>query len=519
MYTTWPWLLAATSIALVLFRAIATRYRSDLRKIPGPFLASFTNLDRIWSCAKGNQMNYHLSLHAKHGRLVRVGPNHVSVSDGNVIQQLYSISSKFTKSDFYSLFDIKTPAGPASTTFSVRDETIHKAKKRPVANAFSMSTMRELEPMNDACSEILLRNMAERTGQDVDLGKWLHWYAFDVISSITFSNRLGFMEQEKDVGSIIEAIEGRLVYNSIVGQAPWLHKYLFGNPLVSYLANVIPAVAVMNSSKFIVSFAAKQLERYQGKDSSSNELPDMLDRFKRFKDGEQVMSDSELLSHAVSNIFAGSDTTAASLRAIFYYLCRTPSAHKKVLDELDEANRNGRLSDPITFAEAQDLKYFQAVVKEALRMHPAVGLLLERVVPRGGTEVGGVWLAGGTIVGVNPWVVARSKDVYGEDSEIFKPERWLDADEKRLKAMERNFLAVSLPQTTTTITVAVHATFADVRSCSSVREREHAWGRTSRFWRSANWFLRCCGSSILNCHCHRGRTGSCTTIGSSDRLV
>jgi cytochrome P450 len=389
-------------------------------------------------------MDYHLSLHAKYGRLVRVGPNHVSVSDGQSIQQLYSISTKFYKSNFYSLFDIKTPAGTASTIFSVRDENIHKAKKRPVANAFSMSTLRELEPMNDACSEILIRKLREREGREIDLGKWLHWYAFDVISSITFSNRLNFMEQEKDVGNIIEAIEGRLVYNSIIGQAPWLHKYLFGNPVVSYLTSAIPAVAALNKSRYIVSFAAQQLQRYQGKDSSSGQLPDMLDRFKRFKDGEQVMSDSELLSHAVSNIFAGSDTTAASLRAIFYYLCRTPAAYNKVLDELDEAIRGGKLSNPITFAEAQDLKYFQAVVKEALRMHPAVGLLLERVVPRGGTEVGGMWLAGGTVVGINPWVAARDKEVYGEDSEIFKPERWLDADEKGLKAMERNFLAVSL---------------------------------------------------------------------------
>jgi cytochrome P450 len=444
MYSTWPYILAATSIAFLLIRSITTRYRHDLRKIPGPFLASFSNLDRIWSCAAGDQMNYHLALHAKHGRLVRVGPNHVSVSDGNAIQQLYSISTKFVKSEFYSMFDIKTPAGVASTTFSVRDEAVHKAKKRPVTNAFSMSTMRELEPMNDTCSEILTRKLKERIGQDVDLGTWLHWYAFDVISSITFSNRLGFMEEEKDVGNIIEAIEGRLVYNSIIGQAPWLHKYLFGNPLVSYLASAIPAVAVMNSSKFIVDFAAKQLQRYQGKDTGSSELPDMLDRFKRFKDGEQVMSDSELLSHAVSNIFAGSDTTAASLRAIFYFLGRTPLAHDKVLAELDEAVQEGRLSDPVTFAEAQELKYFQAIVKEALRMHPAVGLLLERVVPRGGAEVGGVWLAGGTVVGINPWVAARDKEVYGEDSEIFKPERWLDASDKDLKAMERNFLAVSL---------------------------------------------------------------------------
>ena len=249
------------------------------------------------------------------------------------------------------------------------------------------------------------------------------------------------MELEKDINDIIAAIEGRLVYNSIVGQVPSLHKYLFGNRFVAWLSNFIPSIAVLNSSRYIVAFAAKQLQRYQNKEFNTVDLKDMLDRFKRFKDGERVMNDSELLSHASSNIFAGSDTTAASLRAIFYYLCRNPEAHGKLLEEIDEADRKGELSDPVTFAEAQNLEYFQAVIKEALRMHPAVGLLLERFVPEGGADVGGVWLPEGTIVGMNPWVAARDESVYGADAAEFRPERWLEADEKQLKAMDRNFLA------------------------------------------------------------------------------
>jgi cytochrome P450 len=449
MDLSWSALLACSFVLVLFVRLLQIRYRHDLRKIPGPFLASFSNIDRIWSVARKDQMKYHISLHRKYGPLVRVGPNHVSISDSNAIQQIYSISTKFTKSDFYVAFDPKTPAGSTiPTIFSVRDEALHREIKRPVANAYSMSTMRELEPMNDACSEIFLRKLEGMVGTDVDFGKWLHWYAFDVISSITFSKRLGFMEQEKDISGIINAIEGRLVYCSIVGQAPWLHKYcLLGNTFVERLANrLVPAVASLGSSSLIVSFAAKQLQqRNQNKDPKTTEtqLPDMLDRFKRFKDGEEVMEYSRLLSHASGNVFAGSDTTAISLRAIFYYLCRTPSAHSKLLAEIDHADREGRLSDPVTFAEAQELKYFQAVVKEALRMHPAVGFLLERVVPHGGAEVCGTWLAGGTIVGINPWVVARDKEVYGEDSDLFRPERWLTADEQQLKMMERNNLAVS----------------------------------------------------------------------------
>jgi cytochrome P450 len=350
-------------------------------------------------------MNYHLRLHEHYGEMVRVGPNHVSISAGSAIPVLYSIASKFQfhKSDWYSMFDFKTPMGTSSTIFSIRDEVEHRSMKRPVASAYSLSTLKELEPMNDACSAIFMRKMGDFASReaDVDLGAWVHWYAFDTITSITFSNRLDFMEQERDVEGIIAAIEGRLIYNSIIGQVPWLHQYLFGNDFVARLANYVPALAALNKSRYIVDFAAKQLQRYENKEFNTVEIADMLDRFKRFGEGgTQTMSDAQLLAHAVSNIFAGADTTAASLRSVFYWLCRTPSAHERLLREIDDANAAGDLSRPVTFAEAQNMKYLQTVIKEALRMHPAVGMLLERVVPEGGAEVAGTWLPGGVIVGM-----------------------------------------------------------------------------------------------------------------------
>lgn len=41
-----------------------------------------------------------------------------------------------------------------------------------------------------------------------------------------------------------------------------------------------------------------------------------------------------------------------------------------------------------------------------LGMHPAVGLLLERHVPKGGIILAGHFLPEGSIVGMNPWVSA-----------------------------------------------------------------------------------------------------------------
>jgi hypothetical protein len=80
----------------------------------------------------------------------------------------------YEKSDFYSLFDVRAPAGLVPTIFSVRDEERHKAIKRPVASAYSLSSLKELEPMNDECSAIFMRKLDGLVGKDIDLGKWVH---------------------------------------------------------------------------------------------------------------------------------------------------------------------------------------------------------------------------------------------------------------------------------------------------------------------------------------------------------
>ena len=200
------------------------------------------------------------------------------------------------------MFDVRSSVGDLPTVFSIRDEAAHRALKRPVANAYSMSTLIDLEPMTDDCIMLLEEKLNSKQGQNINFGEWVHWYAFDVITSISFSNKMGFMEQEKDVSGIIEAIEGRLVYNSVIGQVPFLHKYLLGNAFMAAIARKIPAVERLNSARYIAAFAAKQLDRYKT-DKPTGQLRDMLARFKRSRDGEEVMSDKDLLSHATSNMY------------------------------------------------------------------------------------------------------------------------------------------------------------------------------------------------------------------------
>lgn len=84
-----------------------------------------------------------------------------------------------------------------------------------------------------------------------------------------------------------------------------------------------------------------------------------------------------------------------------------------------------------------------AVINEAMRIHPATGFMLERIVPAGGTELCGTHLPEGTIVGVNSWVIHHNKDIFGADVDAFRPERWLEGSPDKIAEMNRNMFAVS----------------------------------------------------------------------------
>ena len=113
------------------------------------------------------------------------------------------------------------------------------------------------------------------------------------------------------------------------------------------------------------------------------------------------------------------------------------------LEQLREELNNASLSPLPQYRETKNLPYLHAVVKEALRLHAPVGVVLERLVPKGGVTLCGHFLPEGTIVGCNPAVVHMDRRVYGHKYPVdqYKPERWLEAKEDERADMERCFMA------------------------------------------------------------------------------
>lgn len=237
-------------------------------------------------------------------------------------------------------------------------------------------------------------------------------------------------------------IIARLADVNQVGQMPILDLLLLKNPL--YL--LASKYKLADSTFPVARFAQNRMaERYPSLEKSNITFtaakPDLLSKFIQAKaDRPEFMTDTHVLTLAVSMAFAGSETTAISLSAVFYYLLKNHRCLRRLLHELDENSRAGFFSDYttglVTWTESQNLPYLDACIKEAFRMHPAAGLLLERIVPPHGAEILGQHIKGGTIVGCSAWVIHRRREIFGDDAGFYRPERWL-VDERRDVEMQK----------------------------------------------------------------------------------
>lgn len=175
------------------------------------------------------------------------------------------------------------------------------------------------------------------------------------------------------------------------------------------------------------------------------ERGDLLAKFlKAQKEHRDFFDDSRVLTMTTSIALAGSDTTAISLAAVFYHLLRSAECYRRLNEEIEEAVRSGLIEDSeiVSWNEGQKLPYLDACIKEAFRIHPAIGFNLERVTPPQGLNICGTLIPGGTIVSCNPWIIHRRPEVFGEDTEAYRPERWLidpnaapEVEQQRIKLM------------------------------------------------------------------------------------
>ena len=138
------------------------------------------------------------------------------------------------QSSFYRALTFYARGRPVPGLFATRDEDVHRALKRPVANLFSTSNVVTFEKFVDSTIQEFFDQIDTRfvkANQVCDFGAWLHYFTFDVIAELTFSKRLGFLERGEDVRGIMSSIWTFFETQSPVSSQP--HAHLPCNMLIS----------------------------------------------------------------------------------------------------------------------------------------------------------------------------------------------------------------------------------------------------------------------------------------------
>ncbi|KAH6951445.1 cytochrome P450 [Fusarium avenaceum] len=430
-------------LAIYLVHFVIRSLRSPLRTIPGPWLARFTDGWYFLNIRKGSFQNVNIDLHKKHGTIVRYGPNRYSFNDLEAAKTIYGLGNHFPKSSWYS-----TWSSPGQwAIFSDQSIKRHSQNRKLYQATYAMSSLVHYEPFVDECADIFTQRLSEisssSTTLPVDIRHWFQCYAFDVIGLITYAKRFGFLDRGDDVGGVISALDDHLGYATLCGIFPSLHEYLFS--IRNYLAG-----GKGTGRAYVLSFTNERIRESQTAPKpvameSEVTTEDFLTKFlAKHASSPDVFTQYHVLMGCTSNMVAGSDTTAISLSAVLYYLLKSPHCLAKLREEINGFTERGDLSKLVTFKESQKMVYLQAVIKEALRMHPATGLPLERVVPEGGATISGRFFPEGTIVGINSWVAHRNTRVFGEDANVFNPDRWLVEDSERISIMNRYYMPFGL---------------------------------------------------------------------------
>ncbi|KAH7134870.1 putative P450 monooxygenase [Dendryphion nanum] len=492
------------ALAVLVLYSMVRAISSPLRHIPGPFVARFTKLWYLYAIWRGDAEKRIINLHRMHARpgefyapVIRLGPNLYSLSKPD--KSVYGIKSKMPKSSWYEGW--KHPHPERWTLFTDRDNKRHGQTRRLVANMYAMSALVSYEKYVDECTGIFQARLDEiaSLGQYVDMAHWFQCYAFDMIGNVTYGKRYGFLDVGNDIGNTMRALDRAMYYGTLVGVYAWAHPFLYnileyfpssgaaGRSYLMRFANNI--IADRKIQRREASYNGHTLEE-KGQDATE----DFLDKILHMRDDEKKgVTDYHVLSMSLSNIFAGSDTTAVTLSGILYHLIRTPHAMQTLRDEIEAFSpRNADLTDSVSFKVSQDMKYLQACIKEGLRMHSATGLPMWRVVDGEGAEACGQFFPPGTEVGTCAWTAHFDEHAYGNDVASFRPERWLDvqSDETRMKLMDANYMPFGLGSRTC---IGRHISHLEISKLlpSIVRNYDFELEQLDKAWTTHNsWFVR-----------------------------
>lgn len=343
-------------------------------------------------------------------------------------------------------------------TLTCTDVALHAKKRRLLNLAFTDQSLRASGPFMarhiDRWNELLpgdTKNDSEWS-EPRDISTWSDYLLFDLLGDLCFGTNFETKELRENklktiphsiadfvklfyaVSNVFTTDSAAIDHSNQIAKSALLDVILWLKPrgLDSLMLMATPT-NLKEYYAFVEDSVARrvQVERQRERENVVPEREDMFHFLCTARDpetGELAFSTSELNAEANLLIIAGSDTTANMLCAVFFYICHYPRAYAKLVAEIREM-----FSSPDDIVQGPtlltDCKYLRACIDEAFRLAPAMPSELERKVLPGGATIAGEVIPEGVNLGIVHWALGRNEEFYGGDVNVYRPERWIVADD------------------------------------------------------------------------------------------
>ncbi|MCJ1331172.1 hypothetical protein MMC10_007859 [Thelotrema lepadinum] len=412
MATISVWMVANVAIALLIFYRLAViihrLFIHPLCKIPGPWLHSASNLPLLYQRTyKGTWTRSAAFYHAHYGPIVRISPNVLSVDGPLAWPDIFSHRpGKAEWARHPMQFDEYY-----AQTFLAADTSEHKRYRRIFAPAFTEKAVRAQEPVLQNHTTVLLDQLSKRQNQPLDLNKWLAYTTFDITAELNLGE--SFHGLEKDETHFWVAV----IFDSL--RLSSMTRVFRQYPLLQTILPLLMTKKMTAKMRAHTDIVRDRVDRriQLGTDAKQDFMTHFMGHMEK-----GALTQKQVEGNGGLFIVAGSETSAAALSTVLYYLGKENGVYIELTREIREAFES---EEEITVAATQRLVYMTLCLKEALRIHSPVPELLSRRSP--GDWVGGYWVPEGTEVAVSTYATFLSSK-YFHQPQSFRPQRHAGRD-------------------------------------------------------------------------------------------
>ncbi|XP_058788017.1 cytochrome P450 71D9-like [Vicia villosa] len=284
----------------------------------------------------------------------------------------------------------------------------------------SLKRVNSYQPIREDVLSNLVKWIASQNESPINLTQALISSIYTIVSRSAFGDKC--KDQEKFVSVIKESIKvaGGFDLGDLFPSAKWLQHVTGLRPKLESFHSQTDQILenIINEHK--------EAKYAKAKDDEGDVEEDLVDVLLKYEDGSN--KDFSLTKNNIKAIIqdmfgAGGDTSSSTIEWAMAELIRDPRIMKKAQDEVREVFKmKGRVDENYI----NKLNYLKSVVKETLRLHPPVPLLLPRECGQT-CEINGYHIPIKTKVIVNAWAIARDPK-YWTEPERFYPERFIDSN-------------------------------------------------------------------------------------------